>query len=124
VPLPWTPERPGFGFTTGTPWLPQPDWFSAFAASTEQDDPASVLHVYRAALRARRDVDPASPLEWIDTGRDDVLAFRRGDVVCVTVFAGAPYDVPTEWGDLVISSAPTGSTSLPADTSGWFSSRR
>ncbi|HET6168317.1 MAG TPA: glycoside hydrolase family 13 protein [Marmoricola sp.] len=123
VPLPWTPDRPRFGFTTGTPWLPMPDWFTGFATSTQQDDPASVLNLYRAALRARRDLDHTSPLEWTETGRADVLAFRRGDHVCATVFDGPAYDVPADWGDLVLSSAPVGDSILPAGTSGWFSSR-
>jgi alpha-glucosidase len=122
VPLPWTPDRPAFGFSTGTPWLPQPDWFGDFAAST-QDRPGSVLQLYRAALRARRELDHTTALEWLDTGRDDVLAFRRGDVVCVTAFTGPAYDVPAGWGDLVLSSSPVEGSTLPAGTSGWFSSR-
>jgi alpha-glucosidase len=121
VPLPWTSDEPGFGFTKGTPWLPLPGWFADFSASREEDDPASVLNLYRAALRARRDLDQATTLEWIDTGRHDVLAFRRGDHVCVTVFDGSPYAVPAEWGDPVLTSDPgqTGAT-LTANTSGWF----
>ena len=121
VPLPWTPDAPTFGFTTGTPWLPMPDWFEGYAASTQRDDPASVLGTYRSALRARREIDPTSPLEWLDTDRDDVLAFRRGDVVCVTVFDGPAYDVPVEWGGLTVASAPLSGRTLPAGTTGWFS---
>lgn len=120
VPLPWSDET-GFGFTTGTPWLPQPDWFANFIASSQDDDPESVLNFYRSALRARRDLDHDSPLEWLTSGRDDVLAFRRGDLACVTVFDGAVYAVPAEWGDLVIASdALPGVRELPAGTSAWY----
>ena len=121
VPLPWVEDLAGFGFTTGTPWLPQPDWYAEFAASREDGDPTSVLNRYRAALRVRRDIDQATGLTWLDTGRPDVLAFARGDLACVTVFDGSPYDVPAAWGELVLASGPTpAGTALPADVTGWF----
>jgi alpha-glucosidase len=120
VPLPWD-DTAHFGFSTGTPWLPQPDWFADFTAAREEADPGSVLHRYRAALRARRSLDHAAPLAWVETGRDDVLAFRRGDVVCVTVFDGAAYAVPVEWGALVVASEPLADDRLlPAAASGWY----
>lgn len=31
VPLPWTVEGPAFGFSTGTPWLPQPETFGGYS---------------------------------------------------------------------------------------------
>jgi alpha-glucosidase len=120
VPLPWTTERPGLGFTTGTPWLPQPEWFADFAAEREDGDSASVLNTYRAALRARREIDQTTGLEWLDVGRTDVLAFARGDLVSVTVFDGSTYDVPAEWGGLVLASGPVEGRSLPAGFTGWF----
>jgi alpha-glucosidase len=120
VPLPWTAAEPGFGFTTGTPWLPQPEWFADFAADT-QEGPGSVLTFYRAALRARRDLDQSTPLEWLDSGRDDVLAFRRGGHVCVTVFDGSRYAVPAAWGELVLASeSAIEGRVLPAAASAWF----
>jgi alpha-glucosidase len=121
VPLPWTADPPTFGFTTGTPWLPQPDWFADYAVAREEQDETSVLQVYRAALRARRDLDPETPLVWLDTGRSDVLAFTRGDLTNVTVFDGPPFAAPAEWGDLVVASAPsvTGAK-LPSGVTGWF----
>jgi len=121
VPLPWTDDEGTFGFSSGTPWLPQPEWFADFSVSREERDPASVLHRYRAALRARRDIDQSAPMDWLDAGRSDVLAFRRGDLVCVTVFDGPSYAVPEDWGDLVVASDPsvTGNE-LPSGTSGWF----
>ena len=120
VPLPWAADEPAFGFTTGKPWLPQPDWFAGFSTDREEADPASVLNTYRVALRARRDLDQSTPLVWLDTGRSDVLAFRRGDLACVTVFDGPAYDVPAEWGDLVLGSSPGAGSSLLAGRSGWY----
>jgi len=123
VPLPWTDDDATFGFSSGTPWLPLPDWFADFAVSREEEDPASVLHRYRAALRARREIDQTTTLEWLDAGRPDVLAFRRGDVVCVTVFDGSPYVVPQEWGGpLLASDAGIEGTTLQAGCTGWFRS--
>ena len=43
-------------------------------------------------------------LSWLDTGRSDVLAFRRGGGVCVTVFGQTPFAPPAEWGPVVLSS--------------------
>ena len=119
VPLPWTAGEPAFGFSSGTPWLPQPDWFADFAADS-QDHPGSVLSFYRAALRARRAIDQSTPLEWLDAGRDDVLAIRRGDHVCVTVFDGPAYDVPASWGAPVLASESAGGRILPAAASAWL----
>jgi alpha-glucosidase len=120
VPLPWAAAEHAFGFSSGTPWLPQPEWFADFAADA-QEHPGSVLTFYRAALRARRDLDQSTTIEWLDTGRDDVLAFRRGDHACVTVFDGSPYDVPGGWGEPVLTSESTvAGRVLPAATSAWF----
>ncbi len=55
VPLPWSGDAPPYGFTTGTPWLPQPeDWAGLTAAAQEADD-CSTLALYRRALRIRRE---------------------------------------------------------------------
>jgi alpha-glucosidase len=120
VPIPWRADEPAFGFSGGTPWLPQPDWFADFAADRQHADPTSVLNGYRAALSVRREIDQDAGLEWLDSGRDDVLVFRRGDLVNVTVFDGSPYDVPAECGELVLASGPVPARSLPAGFTGWF----
>jgi len=120
VPLPWVAGGAAFGFTSGTPWLPQPDWFADFATDRQDDDPSSVLNLYRTALQTRRDLDPSSALEWLETGRADVLAFRRGDVVCATVFDGSPYAVPEDWGHPLVATADLVDGTLPVDSAAWF----
>ena len=120
VPLPWESETPGFGFTAGTSWLPQPDWFADFAAERQHSDPDSVLNLYRRAIRARRVIDQSAPLTWLETQRDDVLAFQRGELVCVTVFDGQRFEVPAHWGNLVLGSRPGLDRQLPEGTSGWY----
>ncbi|MDQ1733360.1 MAG: alpha-glucosidase [Pseudonocardiales bacterium] len=120
VPLPWAAGQPAFGFSSGSTWLAQPDWFANFTVEQQQADEQSVLALYRKALRVRRSIDQANTLDWLDTGRADVLAFRRGDFINVTVFGGAPFAVPADWGTEALCSQPLVDRQLPADTSGWF----
>ena len=63
VPLPWVaaddPAQGGsFGFSPAdadaAPHLPQPAWFSDYAADREETDPTSMLALYRDALWLRR----------------------------------------------------------------------
>jgi alpha-glucosidase len=106
VPLPWSPDPPVYGFSAepcAQPWLPQPDWYGKFAVSIQDADPHSTLSMYRDALAARRELFEGA-LSWLDTGRSDVLAFRRGGGVCVTVFGQTPFAPPAEWGPVVLSS--------------------
>ncbi len=106
VPLPWSPDPPVFGFSSdpyASPWLPQPDWYGKYAVSAQGTDPHSTLSVYRSALAARRQLFQG-PLQWLETGRPDVLAFRRGNGTCVTVFSDTSFVPPAEWGSAVVSS--------------------
>ncbi|MDQ1721150.1 MAG: alpha-glucosidase [Pseudonocardiales bacterium] len=123
VPLPWTGAGPSFGFSAdgakSPPWLPQPDWFADFAAECQRQDAGSVLAFYQQALLARRGIEAAAELEWVETGRDDVLAFRRGALTCLTVFDGADYLPPPSWGAPVCRSRP-GTGALPAATTVWL----
>ena len=116
VPLPWTNDRPAFGFSTGTPWLPQPDWFADFAIA----DVPPTLALYRKAIAARGRIDQTAELDWIATGRDDVLAFRRGSFVHVTVFDGRPLDAPEEWGALLLASGSVDGRRVMPASSAWF----
>jgi alpha-amylase len=57
-PMPWTGELPAAGFTTGVPWEAlEPGW-EARNAAAESADEASILSVYRDAIRLR-DQHPA-----------------------------------------------------------------
>ena len=119
VPLPWTASRPSFGFTTGMPWLPQPDWFDDFAVSAEEGDPDSVLSFYRRAVEARRGIDRDAALTWLDTGRADALAFRRGDLTCAVVFDGDAFEAPQEWGGVALATANVEGRRCPAGSALW-----
>jgi alpha-glucosidase len=124
VPLPWSVGEAGFGFTSGTPWLPQPDWFAPYAVEVEEADQDSVLHFYRRAVAARAALDPEAPLDWVETGREDVLAFRRGDLTCVVVFGETAYDVPEAWGSRLLATATVTGRRCPPDSAAWFRTGR
>ncbi|AZC14222.1 MULTISPECIES: alpha-amylase family glycosyl hydrolase [unclassified Microbacterium] len=120
VPLPWSAAEPAFGFGGSSPHLPQPAWFARSAASEQTDDPASTLSLYRDALAARRRLQTTESLEWIETGRDDVLHYRRPNGwTVITNFGTEPFPLPTAIGP-VLSSEPVAHGLLPGETTVWF----
>ncbi|MFN4159562.1 MAG: alpha-amylase family glycosyl hydrolase [Gemmobacter sp.] len=83
TPMVWDASPHG-GFTTGTPWLPVKAPQLARHVAGQQDDPGSVLSYYRAMLAFRR-ATPAlrrGPTTFHDLP-EPVLAFTRGDLLCV-----------------------------------------
>ncbi len=98
VPLPWTADAPGLGFSpTGETWLPQPESYRDLAADQQVDDPDSVWSLYHAALAERRARGlGAGSLEWIEGYGDGVVAFRNGDVVCIANISGPEIHLPDD----------------------------
>jgi len=126
VPLPWTADGASLGFSpdgAAAPWLPQPAWFARYARADQKDDPRSMLSLYRHLIRARRTLFAAdAELRWLD-GPDGVLAFRRGDGVCVVNLTDQHCTIPTSWplGPRVISTEEvSGAADLPANSASWF----
>ena len=122
VPLPWSPDPPAFGFSaepSAPPWLPPPDWYGKFAVSIQGTDAQSTLNMYRDALAVRRRLFGGA-VEWLETGRSDVLAFRRGGGTCVTVFSETPFVPPVEWGSTVLSSQQPRGRRHPGCASYWL----
>jgi alpha-glucosidase len=123
IPLPWRSDVPSFGFSpagSAQPWLPQPDWFGALSAEAQEADSSSTLHLYRSALSCRRSLDADASLEWSPTGRADVLSFRRGDVLVVTVFGGVAYEPPAGWTETLLRSDGFRSGPIPPNTTAWL----
>ncbi len=124
VPLPWQADSPGFGFGPAggaAPWLPQPDAWRQLAADVQADDPASMLELYRAALRIRKDRPQLSDdrLTWQESA-DDVLAFDRpGGFSCVLNLSGMPVRLPPHK-EVLLVSGPLDDVFLPADTAAWL----
>lgn len=123
VPIPWTSSGTSFGFGSGdaAPWLPQPGWFADVSAATQDGEPGSTLEMYRAAMRLRRDHwVGAGPLEWSEKFNDpeaQVLAFRRGDLVCIVNFGDE--SVPMPAGDVLLTSSGGDTDRLPGATTAW-----
>ncbi|MFG2480372.1 glycoside hydrolase family 13 protein [Streptomyces fagopyri] len=88
VPIPWSGDRPPYGFTTGMPeacWLPQPEGWSRYTVAAQREDPDSTLSLYRRALRLRRQHPVAAhgTLHWHSPDDAPYLAFSRGELTCV-----------------------------------------
>ncbi len=125
VPLPWSGEAPTFGFTpisaTAEAWLPQPEAWKALTAEAQDGDPGSMLELYRAALRIRRE-HPAlgeGDLVWNDAG-EGVLSFTRAPgFACIVNLSDHPYRLP-EYDRVLLASGPLDGDQLPTDTAIWL----
>lgn len=128
VPMPWDAAAPAFGFSpadaTTVPWLPQPAVFGGYAANSQATSETSTLALYRRAIGARRAVfAEGEPIEWLESGHLELLAFRRGTGVCVVNFSDVELTIPEEWNaELVLGSESFGSgTAVPANSAAWLS---
>lgn len=120
VPLPWSAEPSGFGFTTGVPHLPMPAWFSEFAVDRQLGAADSTLELYRDALRVRRENQTTETLEWLDHS-ESVLWFRRDNGWnSLTNFGVQPVSLPHA--ELLLSSAPITADGVAGESTIWFRS--
>ncbi|MFI0239970.1 glycoside hydrolase family 13 protein [Streptomyces sp. NPDC016845] len=125
VPLPWSAHGVSYGFgNAGEPWLPQPAEWGAYSVESQEADPASMLALYRAALRLRA-AEPGFEglgLTWLPSP-EGVLAFARADgVVCVVNLGAAePVQLPPHKRLLLSSDALDADGRLPGDTAVWLS---
>ncbi|HZR53375.1 MAG TPA: alpha-amylase family glycosyl hydrolase [Streptosporangiaceae bacterium] len=128
VPLPWSGDGPPFGFGPpgSSPWLPQPSAWKALTAARQEEDPGSMLSLYRTAiaLRGTLDVLGDGPLAWLPDVPDGVLAFLRGrDFVCAVNYSAAePWPLPAG-ASVLLASGPLPDGRLPADTGVWLEFR-
>lgn len=128
VPLPWSTSGPSLGFGDGdaAPWLPQPAGWAQLSVEAQDGDPASMLSLYREALRLRRDLaalgaGSGRDVTWLDLG-DDVVAFRREPGLVCVVNTG-PTPVPMPDGTVLLASIPLDlatSPELPGDAAVWL----
>jgi alpha-glucosidase len=113
VPIPWTREPPAFGFTDGEPWLPMPQDWGAVSVEAQEDDPSSMLALFRAAIRLRpRD----EAFSWRESPQGTKI-FERGELTCLVNFAAPELELPP--GELVLASDPGITTTLPPNTAAW-----
>ncbi|WP_243074317.1 glycoside hydrolase family 13 protein [Microbacterium sp. SS28] len=119
VPLPWTAEGRSHGFGADGSHLPQPGWFAQYAVDEQERHPDSVLELYRAALRLRAELQTGERLEWVETGRDDVLRFRRPNGwEVVTNFGTEPFALPA--GEVVLASGAAVAGVVPGESTVWI----
>ncbi|GAB2849166.1 glycoside hydrolase family 13 protein [Microbacterium insulae] len=119
VPLPWQSDGASFGFGADGAHLPQPAWFARYAVEAEEADPDSTLHLYRRALRLRAELQSDEALEWIETGRPDVLRFARPNGWhIVTNFGDEPFALGG--GDVVLASGPSAAGEVAGETTVWL----
>lgn len=109
APLPWD-GSPAHGWPTTDPWLPWPPEAERRNVADLRADPASILHLYRRLLAARR----ASPALQSGAWRplpapDGTLAFERTQGidrrVILANFTGRPIQAPLEGSHQVIVSS-------------------
>jgi alpha-glucosidase len=123
VPLPWTAEPPGYGFTAGSAWLPLPDAFGLLAVAQQEADAGSTLALHRRALAARR-ASPAlreGSFAWLDSPPGALVFERRSrdeTVVCAINLDTEPLPLPE--GEIVLASALDLEHALPAATAAWI----
>ena len=125
VPLPWDGEEPPFGFSrvgaSAEPWLPQPSSWGELTAERQAGLEASMLSLYRDALRIRRSEPELQdgPLRWLNTPFG-VLAFGRGDgFLCVLNLSDSAIELPGH-AALLLASDPLENGRLPSDSAVWL----
>ncbi|MFI1470178.1 glycoside hydrolase family 13 protein [Streptomyces wuyuanensis] len=127
VPLPWSGTAPPFGYSpegAGTaPWLPQPEAWKTLTAAAQESDPDSMLSLYRAALRLRRD-HPAlgdGTMTWESAAEDRVLSFGRSPGFrCLVNLTEGAVELPART-EVLLASGPLDGDRLPGDTAVWLS---
>ena len=87
---------------------------------SRQAECALARHLDRRALALRHELQTGEQLEWIETGRDDVLRFRRPNGwEVVTNFGATPFALGHA--AVLLSSAPLNGGMLPGETTVWLS---
>jgi alpha-glucosidase len=122
VPLPWEDQPPGFGFTTGDPWLHPPPCYAEKAVSRQLEDVTSTLSLYRRAIELRHiHVRGAeAELEWYGAPAG-CLAFRPEGSALVCALNTSDVTVSPPPGDIVLtSSAEPEGRGLAPGTAAWL----
>jgi alpha-glucosidase len=128
VPIPWSGDRPPYGFSgegADRPWLDPPIDWAALTVDAQAASSTSMLALYRRGLRVRR-ADPwegDSSLRFLQSD-DAVIAFARGErFVCIVNFGEEPVDLPAGASVLISSNELEGGR-LPRDTTAWIRQAR
>ncbi|HEY8029964.1 MAG TPA: alpha-amylase family glycosyl hydrolase [Gaiellaceae bacterium] len=122
IPIPWSGDRPPYGFSengAARPWLDQPEDWAPLTVEAESKDASSMLSLYRAGLRVRKTTPwGAGAFTWIPSG-DDVVAFARGEFACLVNFGSEPVALPPGAEILIASNDLEGGV-VSQDTTVWL----
>ena len=120
VPMPWSGQSSPYAFSSGsTTWLPMPAGWAPITVDAQERDPASLLELYRAALRLRRDHrgSPAGRVTWLDSP-PGMLAFRCAGMTVAVNLGAAAAKLPK--GSVLLSSVELAAGLLPVDAAAWL----
>ena len=122
VPIPWSGESPPYGFSPdgARTWLDQPDDWARLTVEAESRDGSSMLALYRAGLRIRRQAPwGGGEFRWLSSD-GAVIAFARGDrFACLVNFGAEPATLPAG-AEVLIASNELEGGALPQDTTVWL----
>jgi alpha-glucosidase len=125
IPMPWSGDRPPYGFSppaVAEPWLPMPGHWAALTVEAQQGRSDSMHTLYRDALRLRR-CEPAlgdGGLRWLPAD-GGVLAFDRGNgFQCLVNLSARAVPLPDGARLLLSSLPPDAEGCLPPDAAAWL----
>lgn len=123
VPMPWSGDAPPYGFTDRPvqTWLPQPTDWTTLTVKAELSKAESMLNLYRAALRLRRQ-HPAlgdGEMAWSESGSDELAFTREPGFGFVANLGDKPANLPPG-SRIILASGPLDGALLPTDTAVWL----
>jgi len=123
IPMPWSGHVPPYGFTDNPvrTWLPQPSGWGQLTATAQLADPDSMLNLYRAALRLRRE-HPAlgdGEMTWTEADEDQLAFTRDPGFGFLANLGQKPIAIPAS-SRIFLSSTPLEGRLLPPDTAAWL----
>ncbi len=105
TPMQWN-SQPSAGFSTGEPWLPVGPDYEVRNVAVQDDDPTSMLNLYRQLLNVRRN-SPAlvgGTYRSLDVEHDDCFVYLRehpeGAKVIALNFTDQPRSLSVPYGEL------------------------
>jgi alpha-glucosidase len=121
--MPWSGSEPPYGFSPEAAersWLDQPEGWQQLTVDAQSSEAASMLSLYRAGLRLRRDAPwgDADELQWLPS-TPTVLAFERGPFTCVVNFGPEAVSLLPGHHVLIASHELEGGA-VPQDTTVWL----
>jgi glycosidase len=108
--MPWD-SSPLAGFTTSRPWLPLGEDYASLNVEKSDQDPNSILHLYRTliALRKSHPVLVTGELHSVAAANNVLSYERHGDGERLRVIlnlADAPIPIPIGIGEILAATSP------------------